>query len=107
MTTQDIILAQTTLGKHRDAVAMANSLIEARLCACVQIAGPVTSVYRWQGRVETAEEYVVSGKTTARRWPAVCERIKQLHPYDVPEIIAVPLNAVSEHYAQWLTTQCE
>jgi periplasmic divalent cation tolerance protein len=79
--------------------------VEERLAACAQVLGPLTSTYRWQGAVETADEWYCHLKTTAERWPALEARLRALHPYDVPEIIALPIAAGSRAYLDWITAE--
>ena len=76
--------------------------MEERLAACAQVAGPIQSTYRWQGGVETAEEWYCHLKTAADRAPALIARIRGLHPYDIPEIIAVPIVAGDPEYLRWV-----
>ncbi|QDS97601.1 divalent-cation tolerance protein CutA [Adhaeretor mobilis] len=102
--TNFLILSTTT--SHREAAQkIANALVESRLAACVQIAGPVTSVYRWQGKVEQAQEWTLSVKTSQSHFEEVIAKIARLHDYDCPEIIATPIVAGSEAYLQWLGEQ--
>ena len=92
----------TTTEKVEHAEAIARLLVEKRLAACVQIAGPITSVYRWHGKIETAQEYRVVAKTRRERFAAIEQAIAEAHPYDVPEIIAIPIIAGSQSYLDWL-----
>ncbi len=92
----------TTLPDRALADRVAAELVGERLAACAQVVGPVTSTYRWEGRVETAEEWYCHLKTTEDRLPALEARIRQLHPYEVPEIIAVPIVAGSPAYLRWI-----
>lgn len=80
---------------------LADLLVGERLAACAQLV-PVTSTYRWQGAVETEPEVLVLAKTTAARFGAICARVGAEHPYDTPEILAVPVAAAAESYAAWL-----
>jgi periplasmic divalent cation tolerance protein len=83
------------------AQALADLLVGERLAACAQLV-PITSTYRWQGAIETQPEVLVLAKTTAARFDAICTRVRAEHPYDNPEIIAVPVVAATEPYAAWL-----
>ena len=67
--------------------------------------GPLTSTYRWQGAVETAAEWYCHLKTTAERWPALEARLRALHPYDVHEIVALPIVAGSRAYLDWIAAE--
>ena len=95
----------TTTPDRKLALAIAERLIETRLAACVQVGGPVTSTYRWQEKIETAEEWVCLGKCRADQFAEIERAIQQLHPYDVPEIIAVPILAGSDSYLSWLAAE--
>ena len=92
----------TTLASEADADRLASVLVEERLAACVQVSGPVASVYRWSGVVTRATEWVCSAKTGADRLPALCSRIRELHSYDQPEIIATEIAAGDPGYLAWV-----
>jgi periplasmic divalent cation tolerance protein len=84
---------------------IAQALVDKRLAACVNILSVCTSVYRWQGEVERAEEIPMLIKTRAARYPEVEAMIRHLHPYELPEVIAVPLAQGQPDYLQWLAEQ--
>lgn len=84
------------------AEGLARALVEARLCACVNVLPGVRSVFRWQGAVDTADEALLVAKTTRAVVPALTERIRQLHPYEVPEVLALPVAAGLPAYLAWL-----
>lgn len=92
----------TTAGGREEADRIATTLVDRRLAGCVQIIGPIRSVYRWQGRIEHAEEWLCQIKTTREQYAAVEAAIREIHSYDCPEIIATPIVAGSEAYLQWL-----
>lgn len=92
----------TTLPDRAAAERMASRLVEDRLAACVQVLGPVSSTYRWQDRVEHAEEWYCHIKTTLALLPAVQARIRELHPYQQPEIVAVPIVGGDPGYMKWI-----
>jgi periplasmic divalent cation tolerance protein len=92
----------TTTATQADAETIAAALVERRLAACVQISGPILSRYRWQGALETAEEWVCTIKTTQAGYEAVERAIRELHPYQVPEILATPVVAGNPAYLEWL-----
>lgn len=98
----DIIQIITTTASREEALRLAQALVEQRLAACVQIDGPLTSVYRWQGASEEAEEWRCLIKTGAALYPQVAAAIRALHSYETPEILAVPVLASSAHYRAWL-----
>ncbi|WP_395750076.1 divalent-cation tolerance protein CutA [Prosthecobacter sp.] len=88
------------LGKARET---GTALVELQLAACVNLIPAVESIYRWQGKVETSAEVLAVFKTTAGAWPTFEARLKQLHPYEVPEIVALRPEQVSAAYARWVT----
>ena len=92
----------TAAGSREEADAISTALVERRLAACVQIVGPVQSVYRWQGQVERSEEWLCQIKTTSTHYAAVEAAIRELHSYECPEIIATPIVAGSAAYLRWL-----
>lgn len=83
---------------------VAQTLIEDRLIACANISAPVTSIYRWGGQVQSETEYVVFAKTTAARFGALCDRVRDLHPHDVPAILSIPVEA-SEDFGNWVVSE--
>lgn len=98
----DYLLVTTTTEARAEAEAIAERLVRGDLAACVQVLGPMTSIYRWEGEVARAEEWLVLAKTTAERWPQVETAIAEMHSYELPEIIALPIAAGSEAYLGWL-----
>lgn len=101
----DYIQVVTTTGRKEDAEAIARRLVEDRLAACVQILGPITSTYRWEGKIETSQEWQCCAKSRQTLFDEVERAIRRLHPYDVPEILAVPILAGSRSYLSWLDEQ--
>ena len=100
MTDKRIVL--TTSGSEDEARRIANHLVENQLAACVNLIPRVESIYRWQGKVESNREWVLLIKTTAGRFPAVHDAIRELHSYELPECIAVAIEDGSPDYLQWL-----
>ena len=98
----DYIQVLTTIERREDAEAIARALVEERLAACVQIVGPITSIYRWQGNINTAQEWQCSAKSRRDLYNRIEEAIRRLHPYQVPEIIAIDVAAGSAEYLGWL-----
>ena len=92
----------TTLPDQAAAERLGRVLVEERLAACAQVVGPVWSTYHWQGAVERATEWYCHLKTTAARLPQLQSRIRELHPYDVPEIIALPVLDGDADYLRWI-----
>ena len=99
---EEYIQVTTTCEKKEDAERIARLLVEKELAACVQIVGPILSVYRWEGRIEEAQEWLCLAKTRKRLYPDLEKAILEVHPYDTPEIVAVPITAGSEKYLKWL-----
>ena len=91
----------TTLPDRPAPEALGARLVEEHLAACAQVVGPVASTYRWQGAVERAEEWYCHLKTTQEGCPALQARIRALHPYELPEIVAVPLQGDAA-YLRWI-----
>lgn len=100
----EAVLIITSVGSREEADRIAAMLVEERLAACVQIL-PATSVYRWQGVVEQAEELVLHVKTLAGRAAAAERRIRDLHGYDLPEVIVLPINGGSAEYLDWIAAE--
>jgi periplasmic divalent cation tolerance protein len=92
----------TTTEHREDAERIARALVEQRLAACVQVSGPITSVYRWQEKIETAQEWQCWAKSRRDLYDQVEQAIRGLHPYEVPEILAMPILAGSADYLAWL-----
>lgn len=99
----DFAIILTTFPADRDHVPFASALVEERLAACVNILPPMSSVYRWEGAVERADERQLVMKTTAGKVDALLRRVAELHPYDVPELLVIPVLGASAAYGTWLT----
>ena len=99
---ESYIQVLTTTERKEDAEKIAAALIEKRLAACVQIAGPITSIYRWRENIESAGEWQCWIKTKEALYMEIEKTIKSIHPYEVPEIIAVPIARGSREYLEWL-----
>ncbi len=92
-----------TCGTEEEAMAMAKALVEGRLAACVNVLPAVKSVYRWEGEVRTDAEQLLLIKSTAERFEALRERIAEMHSYENPEIVALPIVAGATPYLAWLS----
>jgi periplasmic divalent cation tolerance protein len=103
----DVLLVLTNCPDTAVAERIARALVENRLAGCVNQLPPVTSTYRWQGAVESAVEVTLLIKCTRERYPAVEEAIRQLHPYRVPEILAVPIVAGFGPYLRWVDDETQ
>lgn len=97
-------LVLSTTGSKEEAQTIARALVERRLAACVNIVGPIESVYRWQGKVQTSAEYMLLIKTTTERFSAVRLAIRELHAYELPECIALQIDSGSDEYLNWIET---
>lgn len=95
----------TAVGSEDDAGRLASALVERRLAACVQVVGPVTSTYWWEGRVQTEEEWLCLVKTTAGALEPVMQAIRTEHSYDEPEITATQIVAGSPGYLGWIAAE--
>ena len=99
----DAIVVFMTAGNADEARRIANELVERQLAACVQILPEIESVYRWNGEVQRETELLLLAKTTAARFDDLERAVREIHSYDTPEIVAVPMAHVSEPYRAWLT----
>ncbi|EMI16810.1 Divalent ion tolerance protein, CutA1 [Rhodopirellula maiorica SM1] len=100
-----LALIISTVELEADAKRLATELVTLSLAACVQIDGPIQSVYRWDGHVELATEYRLMIKSTLAVWPKLKERLAKMHPYDEPEIIMLPIAEASDGYRSWVVDQ--
>lgn len=103
----EVLLVLTNLPDREAALKLANALIVEKAAACVNVLGACTSVYRWEGKVENAEEIPLLIKTTAARYAALEALIRRLHPYELPEIIAVPVARGLPCYLQWVADETQ
>ena len=92
-----------TASNHDEARRIADALVEEHLAACVQLLPQMQSVYRWQGTIETQSEILLIAKTTANSFDKLEKRVRELHSYDTPEVVAVPIVAGSDAYLKWLS----
>lgn len=100
MHTARIVL--TTAGSQEEARKIAQALVQEKLAACVNILPQIESVYRWQGKVESATEWLLIIKTTAEASAGLCDAIKKLHSYDLPECVMIEISGGSERYLGWI-----
>jgi periplasmic divalent cation tolerance protein len=100
MTNARIIL--TTAGSQEEAGKIAHALVERRLAACVNIVPRIESVYRWQGKVEAAQEWLLLIKTRAKLYEHIRDAIKELHSYDLPECVMLEVSNGSQEYLSWI-----
>lgn len=102
MTDSQHVRIETTTGSSQDAERLAHALVERRLVACAQVAGPIRSTYRWEGEVRTEEEHLVVLKTRAALVDGVKAAFAELHPYDVPELLVFDVSDGSRAYLEWV-----
>lgn len=99
----DKIVVMVTCGSLAEARKIARAVVEARLAACANVlGGPVQSIYRWKGKVETAKEVLLLVKSTRKRFSALEREIRRLHSYETPEIVAVTIVEGSKDYLRWI-----
>jgi periplasmic divalent cation tolerance protein len=101
----DAVIVMTTLPDRETALKLARTLVERRLAACVSVLAECTSVYRWKGELETAQEVPVQIKIRSARYPEVEAAIREHHPYELPEIVAVPVVRGLPEYLEWVTAE--
>jgi len=99
----DAIMVLMTAGNREEAVRLADTLVVARLAACVQILPEIESIYHWEGKVERTPEILLLAKTTQANFAALESLVRSLHSYETPEIIALPITEASAPYLEWLT----
>ena len=99
------IVVFCTAGSRDEAERLADILVEERLAACVTIVGPVLSVYRWKGKVERGDEYLLVVKTKRSLYSKLESRLRELHSYEVPEIVALPIVEGLKDYLSWLSEE--
>jgi periplasmic divalent cation tolerance protein len=95
----------TSTARRDEAQRIAREVVERRLAACVQVLGPVSSTYRWKGVIETSDEWLCLIKTRQALFNELKAAIREVHPYEVPEILAVPVEAGSGTYLAWLEAE--
>lgn len=101
----EAVLVLTNLPDRISATGIAERLVTERLAACANLLAPCTSIYHWAGKVESATEVPLLIKTTPDRYAAVEQRILELHPYELPEIVQVPLSGGLPAYLQWIAQE--
>lgn len=99
------IIVQTTINSRDGAHGIAQALVECRLAACAQISGPIASTYWWHGQMEHAEEWVCTVKTRQELYGLLERVIRELHPYETPEIVATPIIAGNRSYLEWVEAE--
>jgi periplasmic divalent cation tolerance protein len=98
----DKIVVLSTCANDADAARVARALVEARLAACVSVAPGIRSYYHWQGKLETSDEVLLIIKTSRELFPQLKLEIEKIHPYEVPELLALPVIEGAENYLNWM-----
>ncbi len=98
----EFLQVSTTVGNEDEAQRIARALLERRLAACVQVIGPITSHFRWEGEIETSQEWLCLAKARAVHYAELEKAVRELHSYEVAEIIAVPIVQGSCQYLAWM-----
>ena len=101
----EYIEVHTTIDSQEGAQKIANAIVSRHLAACVQVSGPITSTYWWQEKMEQAEEWVCTAKTRDELYSQLEQVIREVHPYDVPEILAVNVVAGNTDYLTWVSQE--
>src|SRR5713226_2087997 len=105
MDSSEPIVVLMTAANQDEANLIAEMLVGARLAACVQILPEIESVYRWQGEVKREKEILLLAKTVASRFAELESKVRAMHSYETPEIVALPMTATSEPYLKWLLSE--
>ena len=100
-----IVSVYSTFGSDEEALRVGRMLVEERLAACVNVLGSCRSIYRWQGKIEEAQEIAAVFKTTSGQAQQLIERLTELHPHDVPAAVVWPIAEANPHYAQWVAEE--
>lgn len=103
--TTPVVIVTTTLPSEAEAARIARAVVDERLAACAQRQGPIASIYRWQGKTEEATEWYVHCKTAASLAAKLIVRIRELHPYEIPEILATPVVGGHAPYLEWVAEE--
>jgi periplasmic divalent cation tolerance protein len=98
----DVLVVFMTAANREEAVRIADLLVGARLAACVQLLPEIESVYRWEGKIERSSEVLLLAKTTKEKFSDLEREVRAIHSYDTPEIVAVPVDQISQRYKNWL-----
>ena len=103
---EEVLLAFSTFPDAETARRIAHALINEKLAACANIIPTMNSIYRWKGKIETGDETIVFFKTTQDRYDAFQEKLRSLHPYEIPEIIGVKIDKGLPDYLRWVVESC-
>jgi periplasmic divalent cation tolerance protein len=98
----DFVVLLVTVGSPEEGERIAEALVTERLAACVNVIGPIRSIYTWKGELERDDEHLLIVKSRAALFDRIEERIRSLHSYETPEVVALPIEAGSQPYLDWL-----
>lgn len=101
----EFVQVVTTVASEEDAREIVRAVVSQRLAACGQVGGPIHSTYWWQGELESSQEWLCILKSSRERTAALIEQLRNVHPYDVPEILAVPVTDGNPDYLNWLRSE--
>jgi len=104
---KSITILSTTVEHRIDAERLATILLERKLIACAQISGPITSIYRWEGKINRAEEFTLNVKTTPAAGKTVLQVLRENHPYELPEIVGTETSLTDSLYLDWVHTEVQ
>jgi periplasmic divalent cation tolerance protein len=104
-TMTDFIVVQTSSDSRDGAQKIADAVVGKHLAACCWVSGPITSTYWWKGKIEQAQEWVCSFKTRNELYNNLEQAIREIHPYEIPEIVATPIISGSQNYLDWITSE--
>jgi|SRR5689334_3148099 len=107
MTPEEFVVVLVTTASADEAAEIARALVEERLAACANVVGPIRSLFRWEGKIDDATEHMLLIKARAADFALLERRVRALHSYEVPEVIALPLGAGSAPYLAWLANATE
>jgi periplasmic divalent cation tolerance protein len=102
---EEYVHVLTTVDNEEKAAELQRLLVEERAAACVQVLGPISSLYGWEGQIEEAQEWLCLVKTRGSEYQRLESLIKENHPYETPEIIAIPIIAGNEDYLEWIKAE--
>ncbi len=105
--TSEVLIILTNMPDLHIAKTLANQIVTAKVAACVNILAPCQSFYLWENKLEDATEIPLLIKTTKSAYPTLEKMIQEIHPYELPEIIALPITQGEPHYLQWVTKMCQ
>ena len=103
--TTDLLLIRINCPSRELALSIAEKAVAGRLAACANIEGPIASVYQWQGAIERAEEWLLWLKAPEANWAGIEALVQDIHPHDVPALLAVPCIRAHQRYADWLSSE--